>query len=155
MLYLNFSFHRGYSESDFSIREASLQIDRSGWTSALFRLELLSHVYEFVGKGTVEPLVPVLEFEADMYKRMNTIQGKAIPVYLCSVDLTSAFHLTTRTAIVHLVYASLFGWRRGLAVRDRGGEAPARGDTIISRSCGPGCLARRPASPKHSLEHRA
>ena len=54
-------------------------LDRSSWAGALFRLELLSHGYTFVGKGTVEPLVPVLEFEADMYRKMNTIQGKAIP----------------------------------------------------------------------------
>ena len=92
-------------------------LDRSGWAGALFRLELLSHGYTFVGKGTVEPLVPVLEFEADMYKRMNTIQGKVIPVYLGSVDLTSAFHLTTRTAIVHLMLLSWGGeeaWRCGI-----------------------------------------
>ena len=58
--------------------------------------------------------MPVLEFEANMYKRMNTIQGKAIPVYLGSVDLTSPFHLTTRTAIVHLMLLSWAGeeaWR--------------------------------------------
>ena len=89
-------------------------LERSGWAGALFRLELLSHGYTFVGKGTVQPLVPVLEFEANMYKRMNTIQGKAIPVYLGSVDLTSPFHLTTRTAIVHLMLLSWAGeeaWR--------------------------------------------
>ena len=78
-------------------------LDWSGWAGALFRLELLLHGYTFVGKGTVKSLVPVLKFEADMYKRMNTLQGKVIPVYLGSVDLTSAFHLTTRTAIVHLL----------------------------------------------------
>ena len=92
-------------------------LDRSGWAGALFRLELLSHGYTFVGKGTVEPLVPALKFEAEMYKRMNTIQGKAIPVYLGSVDLTSAFHLTNRTAIVHLILLSWGGeeaWRCGI-----------------------------------------
>ena len=92
-------------------------LDRSGWAGALFRFELLSHGYTFVGKGTVEPLVPVLEFEADMYKRMNTIQGKTIPVYLCSINLKSAFHLTTRTAIVHLMLLSWGGeeaWRCGI-----------------------------------------
>ena len=92
-------------------------LERSGWAGALFRLELLSHGYTFVGKGTVQPLVPVLEFEADMYKRMKTIQGKAIPVYLGSVDLAAAFHLTTRTAIVHLMLLSWAGeeaWRCGI-----------------------------------------
>lgn len=89
-------------------------MDRSGWAGALFRVELLSHGYAFVGKGTVEPLVPVLHAEANMYKRMDTIQGKAIPVYLGSTDLTSPFHLTTSVAIVHLMLLSWAGeeaWR--------------------------------------------
>ena len=92
-------------------------LDRSGWAGALFCLELLSHGYTFVGKGTVEPLVPAHEFEAEMYKRMNNIQGKAIPVYLGSVDLKSAFDLTTRTAIVHLILLSWGAekaWRCGI-----------------------------------------
>lgn len=84
-------------------------LQRSGWAGALFRIELLSHGYTFVGKGTVQPLVPALEFEADMYKRMEPIQGKAIPVYLGSINLASAFHLTTRTAIVHLMLLSWAG----------------------------------------------
>lgn len=61
--------------------------------------------------------MPVLKFEANMYKRMNRIQGKAVPVYLGSVGLTLAFHLTTRTAIVHLIlllWAGEEAWRRGI-----------------------------------------
>lgn len=45
---------------------------------------------------------------------MNKIQGKAILVYLGSVNLASAFYLTTRTAIVHLMLLSWAGeeaWR--------------------------------------------
>lgn len=125
-------------------------LDRSGWAGALFRFELLSHGYTFVGKGTVEPLVPALEFEAEMYKRMNAIQGKAIPVYLGSVNLTSAFHLTTRTAIVHLIWLSWGGeeaWRCGIEEN----RLP-RDNTKLSRSRCPGCPARRPASPERSLE---
>lgn len=38
---------------------------------------------------------------------MNAIQGKAVPGYLGSVDLTSAFYLTTRTADVNLMH---FPW---------------------------------------------
>lgn len=46
-------------------------LNRSGWTAALFRLELLSHGYTFVGKGTVKPLIPTLKIEANMYKRIE------------------------------------------------------------------------------------
>ena len=64
--------------------------------------------------GTVEALVPVLHAEANIYKQMDTIKDKAIPIYLGSIDLTSHFHLTTRAAIVHLMLLSLAGeesWR--------------------------------------------
>ena len=89
-------------------------LNRCGWAGALFRVELLSHGYTFVGKGTVKPLAPVLHTEANMYKRMDTLQGKAIPVYLGSTDLTSPFYLTTSVAIVHLLLLSWAGeeaWR--------------------------------------------
>ena len=94
-----------------------VSLDRAGWAGALFRLELLSHGYTFVGKGTVQPLVPVLHIEADMYKRMDALQGKAIPVYLGNVDLTLPFHLTTSVTIVHLLLLSWAGeeaWRCGI-----------------------------------------
>lgn len=84
-------------------------LDRSGWAGALFRLELVSHGYTFVGKGTVQPLIQALHTEAKMYKRMDAIQGKAIPVYLGSIDLKAALHLTSRVAIVHLMLLSWAG----------------------------------------------
>lgn len=92
-------------------------LDRSGWAGALFRLELVSHGYTFVGKGTVQPLMQALHTEAEMYKRMDAIQGKAIPVYLGSIDLQAAFHLTSRVAIVHLMLLSWAGeeaWQCGI-----------------------------------------
>lgn len=92
-------------------------LGRSGWAGALFRLELLSHGYTFVGKGTVQPLVKVLHIEANMYKRMDALQGKAIPVYLGNVDFKSPFWLTTSVAIVHLMLLSWAGeeaWKCGI-----------------------------------------
>ncbi len=87
----------------------------SPWTTLIW-------LYIRVAEGTVQPLVPVLRFEASMYKRMENIQGNAIPVYLGSVDLTSTFHLITGAAIVHLMLLSWGGeeaWRsrRGLGWR--------------------------------------
>lgn len=89
-----------------------------GWSSVS---ELLSHGYAIFGKGTVQPLVPVLEFETDMYKSMNTIQGKAIAVYLGRGNLASALHLTARSTIVHLMllsWANEEAWRCGIQPED-------------------------------------
>lgn len=84
-------------------------LKRCGWAGALFRIELLSHGYTFVGKGTVQRLIPYLKIEANMYKQMDTIQGKAIPVYIGNVDLKSPLHLSTRLAIVHFMLLSWAG----------------------------------------------
>lgn len=40
---------------------------------------------------------------------MDTLQGRAIPVYLGNVDLTSPFHRTARATIVHLMLLSWAG----------------------------------------------
>lgn len=84
-------------------------LKRCGWAGVLFRIELLFHGYTFIGKGTVQRLIPYLKIEANMYKQMDTIQGKAIPVYIGNVDLKSPLHLTTRLAIVHFMLLSWAG----------------------------------------------
>lgn len=92
-------------------------MDRNGWAGALFRITLVSHGYTFVGKGTVAPLIPVLRKEARIYDRLEEVQGKAVPVYLGSVDLPRIFWLTTTVAIEHVLLLSYGGeeaWRCGL-----------------------------------------
>lgn len=73
-------------------------LGRSGWAGALFRLEPLSNGYTFVGKGTVQPLVQVLQIKANRYVHTNALQRKAILVYLGNVDFISLFHLMQRSS---------------------------------------------------------
>ena len=92
-------------------------LDRSGWAGALFRVMLISHGYTFVGKGTVAPLIRVLHKEAQIYGRLEEIQGRAVPVYLGSVDLPRIFWLTSTIAIEHMILLSWGGeeaWRCGV-----------------------------------------
>lgn len=96
-------------------------LDRSGWAGALFWVRLRSHGYTFVAKGTVDALVPVLRKEARMYERMRAIQGRAVPVYLGSIDMTRPFYLCSGVLIVHLM---LLSW--GGQVADDCGLDPAR-----------------------------
>ncbi|KAL9593276.1 MAG: hypothetical protein Q9219_007620 [cf. Caloplaca sp. 3 TL-2023] len=63
----------------------NLQIN--GARGMLFRVTLESHGYVLVGKGTIEVFIPDLEHEARVYKRLRTLQGTRIPVYLGSIDL--------------------------------------------------------------------
>lgn len=64
------------------------------------------HGYTFVGKGTVRELVTALRHEAGMYEWLRSVQGRVVPVFLGSIDLDQAFHLTTGVWIVHVVLMS-------------------------------------------------
>ena len=89
--------------------EGFQSLDRSGWSGALFWVRLLSHGYTFVAKGTVDPLVPVLRKEAQMYERMTEVQGRVVPVYLGNIDMTRPFYLCSGVLIVHLMLLSWGG----------------------------------------------
>ncbi|KAI9777152.1 MAG: hypothetical protein M1816_004909 [Peltula sp. TS41687] len=84
-------------------------LDRSGWAGALFRVTLFSHGYTFVGKGTVAALIRVLQKEAQVYERLEEIQGTAVPVYLGSIDLPRILWLTCSIAIEHVILLSWGG----------------------------------------------
>ncbi len=59
-------------------------MERGGSAGALFKATLASHGYTFVGKGTVEPLVPAVFHEGRLYQHMAPLQGAAIPVHLAT-----------------------------------------------------------------------
>lgn len=83
-------------------------LHRSGWAGALFRIELISYGYTFVGKGTVMELVGALQHEARMYEQMEHLQGKAVPVFLGSLDLRRSYRL--RGAPVWISHLVLLSW---------------------------------------------
>ena len=96
-------------------------LDRSGWAGSLFYVTLATHGYTFVAKGTVLELITVLHHEARIYDRLKEIQGKAVPIYLGSIDLSRPYWLTCTTAIEHI---SMLSW---------GGEEAWRCDDIVDR----------------------
>ena len=94
--------------------EGFRSLGRTGWAGTFLWVRLLSHGYTFVAKGTVKILMSVLRKEGDMYRRMDVIQGKAIPVYLGNMDMRRPFILCSGVCITHLMLLSWGGeeaWR--------------------------------------------
>jgi hypothetical protein len=80
-----------------------------GARGALFRVTLASHGYVFIGKGTVKAFVPDLKHEGRIYRRLERIQGEAVPVYLGNIDLTEWYYLDVGVRILHMLLMSWGG----------------------------------------------
>ncbi|KAM0554146.1 hypothetical protein ACHAPJ_006945 [Fusarium lateritium] len=77
-----------------------------GETGALFKLSLRHFGYTFVGKGTFAAAVKRLQHEAEVYTRIEPLQGHFVPVCLGSIDLDTPFPL----AAADIVYMLLMSW---------------------------------------------
>ena len=80
-----------------------------GARGALFKVTLTSHGYTVVGKGTVRVFVKDLRHEAEVYRRLMTIQGVHVPVFLGSIDLDEPYYYDAGIRIVHLMLLSWAG----------------------------------------------
>jgi len=60
----------------------------------------------FISKGTVSVFVPDLQHEAYIYQRLETIQGKGVPVYLGNINLVKKYNLDLSIQIVHMLLIS-------------------------------------------------
>ncbi|KAI9797384.1 MAG: hypothetical protein M1825_006013 [Sarcosagium campestre] len=80
-----------------------------GARGALFKITLSSHGYVFVGKGTVYAFVPDLLHEGRIYARMESLQGKAVPVCLGNIDLVEKYYLDLGVRIQHMLLMSWAG----------------------------------------------
>ena len=81
-------------------------LKKQGARGALFQITLASHGYTFVGKGTRDVFVPDLKHEGRMYDRLESVQGKMIPVYLGNIDLNRPW----RDFGVRITHMLLMSW---------------------------------------------
>ncbi|KAI9871726.1 MAG: hypothetical protein M1830_002527 [Pleopsidium flavum] len=92
-------------------------LGKQGARGALFKLTLASHGYTFVGKGTVSVFVEDLNHECQIYRKLERIQGDAVPVYLGNIDLINRDFLDVRVWIMHML---LMSWGGKVAEEDEG-----------------------------------
>lgn len=81
-------------------------LKKQGIRGALFQITLASHGYTFVAKATCKVFVPALQHEGRIYDRLQSIQGKMIPVYLGNIDLERPW----RDLHVRLTHMLLMSW---------------------------------------------
>ena len=77
-----------------------------GARGALFKITLVSHGYVFVGKGTVRVYVPGLKYEGQVYQKLGRLQGKAVPVYLGSINFRQWYNLHPGVRILFMFFMS-------------------------------------------------
>ena len=80
-----------------------------GARGALFRINLISHGYIFVAKGTVRAFVPDMSHEAKVYRHLKLLQGKAIPVCFGYIRLKRRYYLDFGVKICHMLLLSWGG----------------------------------------------
>lgn len=90
------------TDMDHNLKE----LKKQGIRGALFQIILESHGYVFVAKATCEVFVPDLQHEGRMYDRLQSLQGKMIPVYLGNIDLDRPW----RDLHVRLTHMLLMSW---------------------------------------------
>ena len=93
-------------DRDHNLRELKQQ----GFRGTLFQITLASHGYTCVGKATREVYVPALQHEGKIYDRLQSIQGKRIPVYLGNIDLKRPWH-DLHVRLIHMLLMSWGGER--------------------------------------------
>ncbi|KAK9233862.1 hypothetical protein V1525DRAFT_115382 [Lipomyces kononenkoae] len=91
-------------------------LGKIGAIGALFKLELAPYGYTFVGKGTQSVHLRCLQHESLVYSRLESLQGKVVPVHLGIVNLASGYVLPGAARVLHMM---LMAW---------GGEMAARAD---------------------------
>ncbi|KAI4124200.1 MAG: hypothetical protein LQ338_004929 [Usnochroma carphineum] len=80
----------------------------NGARGMLFQLTLGSHGYTFVSKGTIDVFVSHLMHEGEMYRRLRSLQGIEVPVYLGNISLKRKWY-AYGIRILHMLLLSYGG----------------------------------------------
>ena len=94
-----------------------------GARGALFKIDLLSHSYVLVAKGTVKAFVPDMSHEAKVYRHLESLQGVAIPICFGHVRLRHRYYLDLGVKISHMLLLSWGGKTIGGEVTESHREA--------------------------------
>ncbi|KAM3505791.1 hypothetical protein MY11210_007830 [Beauveria gryllotalpidicola] len=112
------------------VYEVSLALDgwgKCGISGVLFKLEMASLGYTFVGKGTTSVNPSHLTHEGKIYRKLSNLQGYIIPVHLGMVSLDPGYLLPGGARVTHMM---LMSWAGHVASSKRKSEANRSIQTI-------------------------
>ncbi|OAA34466.1 hypothetical protein NOR_08476 [Metarhizium rileyi] len=110
--------------------KVSLALDgwgKCGLIGVLFKLEMASFGYTFVGKGTTSINPTHLRHEGEIYQKLSNLQGYIIPVHLGIVSLDPGYLLHGGARVTHMM---LMSWAGEVASSKRKSEAKRSLSTI-------------------------
>lgn len=97
---------------ELSLDDGVVELGKQGARGMLLQVTMLSYGYTLVCKGTVRAFIKDLEHEAAVYRRLESIQGTSIPVFLGAIDLrplNRTYYYHHRVYIVHMTFLSWGG----------------------------------------------
>ena len=89
---------------------------RQGSRGIMFKVTLSAFGYTVLGKGTVRAFVEDLRHEADVYARLQHLEGICVPVFLGALDLPRPYYYDLKVCVVHMMF---FSWG-GNSINDLG-----------------------------------
>ncbi|KAK3336941.1 hypothetical protein B0T19DRAFT_454504, partial [Cercophora scortea] len=95
-----------------TLDDGVVRIWKQGARGVMFQVTLLTHGYTFVAKGTVSAFVDDLEHEAAVYRRLQSLQGVCVPVFLGAIDLrhiSRTYYYDFRVEIIYMMFLSWAG----------------------------------------------
>ena len=101
-----------WEQLERSLDDGITPLGHGGARGVLFKVTLLAYGYTFVSKGTVRAFAKDLEHEAAVYKRLQPIQGRHVPVFLGAIDLRSMnriYYYDHRVYVIHMTFLSWGG----------------------------------------------
>lgn len=94
-----------YAKSFAGLEELNI----NGAVGALYQATLLSHGYTMVAKATTTSRITYLEHEALIYKKLKSIQGHYIPVYIGAFNLERSLLYKSSCRITYMMLMSYGG----------------------------------------------
>lgn len=101
-------------------------LNKQGGCGVIFQFTLLEYGYTFVAKGVTGRRVPDLEKEKAVYHRLQSLQGRCIPVCLGTVDLRPLQRILYYDIDVRLIYFLLLSYGGPKLARPADPKAEAR-----------------------------
>ncbi|KAI5861998.1 hypothetical protein GGS23DRAFT_574075 [Durotheca rogersii] len=93
-----------------SLEKGVRKLGQEGSCGALFQLTLLQYGYTFVAKGATGRCAPMLQQEEAVYRKLQPLQGRHIPVCLGSIDLHRLGQVLYYYFDVRIVYFLLLSY---------------------------------------------
>ncbi|KAK3943777.1 hypothetical protein QBC46DRAFT_338119 [Diplogelasinospora grovesii] len=117
-----------------TLDDGIVRLGKQGARGVLFQITLLAYGYTFVSKATTARFRQELEHETNVYRRLRSLQGTCVPVFLGAADLRDVGRTYFYDFQVHITYLLFLSWG-GVSLDEAGiWEAKGKVTRLVVRS---------------------